>query len=700
MSDNKAIHKFKGGDSFNNRYTLERLVGVGGFADVWKAKDDITGAIVALKIYTNLDDDGIQDLSREYTSMQALVHTNILRADHFDRWGNIPYLVMKFCSGGSLDKKVGKLEPGEAMGILRDVAEGLHYLHQSGIVHQDIKPANVLIDAQGEITHYILSDFGISSKSKTKLSHSVNIKNQGVSMTEAYAPPEKFSPLREDRKPDRKGDIFSLGISMYELVCGYLPFDDLSTGRQLQYENIQVDFSGIEHEKLKRIIALCMQKNRDDRPSAGEIIQMLDSQELPPVASIILGGETAAASTPQSASEAAPTETSDNTDEVSDQPLEGESTLLPTETEANAPLPQDDSKCTRAFTNEEIEQRESPSPIVGEEVDGATVSMDMVGDVTDGNTVDMNSKSVNRDEEIVLPEEKPKKNHHCCLWFVIIFVLLGICGAVLGVLSVFGLGVLDGIMEELDGENQKNEEWVIVADTFTVGGVDFEMMRVTGGDFQMGCNFKDNLASDDEYPVHNVHVSTFYMGRTEVTQALWKAVMGEDNNPSTPKDDNYPVNNVSWNDCQTFIQKLNNATGYSFRLPSEAEWEYAAKINPETQDDGTIEMKSRRFSGGVDDPSSVAWFDENAGELHPVAKLLPNAYGIYDMCGNVIEWCNDYYVNYDTGTAPYGRDNERVLRGGFYSSTKEDIRTTSRGSAPLYISEPFFGLRLALTLTE
>lgn len=247
MVDNHSIHKFKHGDKFHDRYTLDRLIGSGGFADVWKALDESTNSIVALKIYTNLDEDGIKDLSTEYVRMKGLNHTNILRAEHFDTWGNIPYLVMKLCEGGSLNKRVGQMNDDEVLAAMKDIVEGLKYLHENDIVHQDIKPANILVDSNGTSVHYVLSDFGISSKTKTKLSRSVNQKNIGTSMTEAYAPPEKFSPKKVDRLPDRKGDIFSLGISIYELVTGGMPFDDLATGRQLLHdEDVEVDYSGIK----------------------------------------------------------------------------------------------------------------------------------------------------------------------------------------------------------------------------------------------------------------------------------------------------------------------------------------------------------------------------------------------------------------------------------------------------------------------
>lgn len=269
------IHPFQSGDWFHERYRLEKLVGMGGFADVWKAYDSLTDTTVALKIYSRLDDDGIKELATEYRRMQNINHPNLLRGDHFDRWNNMPYLEMQFCEGGSLERRIGKLTDLELISVIRDLCEGLQYLHRNGIIHQDIKPANILIDKHG---HYLLSDFGISSRSKTRLSKSVNMANVSSSaMTEAYAPPEKFSPKFEDRQPDAKGDIFSLGISLYELITGDLPFGSFSTGRQLQYEKIELDFAEIEDERIRTLIAWCMQREKENRPTAAELVSYLNS---------------------------------------------------------------------------------------------------------------------------------------------------------------------------------------------------------------------------------------------------------------------------------------------------------------------------------------------------------------------------------------------------------------------------------------
>lgn len=581
MADNKAIHKFKSGDIFDDRYTLEKLIGVGGFADVWKAVDNTTHSIVALKIYTNLDDDGINDLSEEYTRMQNLNHTNILKADHFDRDGNIPYLVMKFCGGGSLDKKIGRMENEEVLKVIKDMASGLSYLHQCNIVHQDIKPANILIDDSSGTPVYVLSDFGISSKTKTRLSHSVNQKNQGTSMTEAYAPPEKFSSKKEDRRPDRKGDIFSFGISIYELVTGGLPFDELSTGRQLQYDDAEVDFDDIEDETIRDIVERCMEPDKEDRPSAEEILDLLDGKG---------------------------------------------------------------SRKPRKGSGHNSRK---------------TVRVPNAGD--SDNASNANFK-----------------------WIILSIIII------VAALAFYM------VMPESQTE-EASTEYKQEVDTFSINGVIMEMVKIPGGSFNMGCTDPNDTDADaNEKPAQKRTVSDFYMGKYEVTQKLWFAVMNS--NPSTTINDNYPVNNVSWDDCQLFIQRLNAITGRNFRLPTETEWEYAAKVIPNP--DGTPSTKYSKYAGG-NDPDACAWYasgdtaSNGSALLHAVGKKKANAFGLYDMSGNVIEWCQDLYTNYGTGT-PEIDQKQRVLRGGYYDSSYSSIRCTSRGSCESSMAMPPFGLRLCL----
>lgn len=209
--------------------------------------------------------------------------------------------------------------------------------------------------------------------------------------------------------------------------------------------------------------------------------------------------------------------------------------------------------------------------------------------------------------------------------------------------------------------------------TITVsGGVSIDMVYVLGGTFAMGSD--DSVADFNESPIHNVTLSSYYIGKYEVTQELWTAVMGS--NPSNFSGTNLPVEKVSWNDCQDFIAKLNKLTGKTFRLPTEAEWEYAAR--------GGQKSKGYKYSGSyiID---YVAWYDGNSdNKTHAVGTKAPNELGIYDMSGNVWEWCLDWDGSYtsDAQTDPTGAasGSYRVIRGGSWDSYAQGCRCSFRYS--------------------
>ena len=190
-------------------------------------------------------------------------------------------------------------------------------------------------------------------------------------------------------------------------------------------------------------------------------------------------------------------------------------------------------------------------------------------------------------------------------------------------------------------------------------GISIDMVRVEAGTFTMGATAEMKNPDDNEKPTHRVTLTNdYYIGKYEVTQALWQAVMG--NNPSNFKGDNLPVEQVSWNDCQDFLSKLNRLTGKKFRLPTEAEWEYAAR--------GGNKSRGYQYSGS-NNLSDVAWNYNNSGKkTHAVGTKQPNELGIYDMSGNVWEWCQDRYDHYSSSsqTNPTGpnRGSFRMFRGG------------------------------------
>ena len=222
--------------------------------------------------------------------------------------------------------------------------------------------------------------------------------------------------------------------------------------------------------------------------------------------------------------------------------------------------------------------------------------------------------------------------------------------------------------------------------------ISIEMVKVEAGSFNMGATPEMQNPDEDEKPVHRVTLTNnYYIGKYEVTQALWKIVMGS--NPSNSKGDNLPVENVSWNNCQKFISKLNKLTGKSFCLPTEAEWEFAAR--------GGKKSRGYQYSGS-NTLGDVAWYEGNSGsKTHAVGTKQPNELGIYDMTGNVYEWCQDWYGSYSSSpqTNPIGAVSGscRVYRGGCWVSSARNCRTSYRGRRTPDFRYGFLGLRLVLS---
>ncbi len=261
-----------------------------------------------------------------------------------------------------------------------------------------------------------------------------------------------------------------------------------------------------------------------------------------------------------------------------------------------------------------------------------------------------------------------------------------------GDVNADGLTTIDDVITLIDlilthgSQNSAGEE-------FTVNGVSFEMVNVQGGTFVMGATAEQGDEADPvESPAHQVTLSNYYIGKTEVTQALWKAVMGT--NPSSVVGPELPVGNVSWNDCMEFVSRLNNLTGLSFRLPTEAEWEFAAR--------GGNKSKGYRYSGS-NDIDAVAWYFDNAQYSYGrrVAQKSPNELGIYDMSGNMYEWCYDYCAMYESDepqTNPQGpaTGTQRVVRSGSWYSSAAECRNSARSGEGPTAAYVHMGFRLAM----
>ncbi len=227
---------------------------------------------------------------------------------------------------------------------------------------------------------------------------------------------------------------------------------------------------------------------------------------------------------------------------------------------------------------------------------------------------------------------------------------------------------------------------------FEVDGVKFKMVKVVGGTFTMGATGEQcSDALENEKPAHKVILSDYYIGETEVTQALWKAVMGY--NPSYFKGDNLPVEQVSWNDIvERFIPALNRKTGLTYRLPTEAEWEYAAR--------GGGKSKGYKYSGS-NNIGEVAWYYVNSrGKTHPVKGKKANELGLYDMSGNVWEWCQEWDGKCNNGILINSRESEKdsvyVLRGGSWGSRSGHCCVSYHRNDVSGNNRSFIGFRLVL----
>lgn len=291
---------------------------------------------------------------------------------------------------------------------------------------------------------------------------------------------------------------------------------------------------------------------------------------------------------------------------------------------------------------------------------------------------DQNENLTKKSNETQVIKKTHKKHSMRIAWSV---------AGIIGLVAVVWMAIM--VFRDISDKTQSfNEELAIPVNS----NVYVELVKVEVGSFNMGATSEMENPYEDEKPIHRVTLTNnYYIGKYEVTQALWQAVMGS--NPSCFKGDDLPVERVSWNDCQDFISKLNAMTGKRFRLPTEAEWEYAAR--------GGKKSRGYQYSGS-NTLGDVAWYGDNSGsKTHAVGTKQPNELGIYDMAANVEEWCQDRYGSYSSSpqTNPTGAasGSNRVIRGGDWFFLAWDCRTSCRGFRAPGDRFNYLGLRLVLS---
>jgi formylglycine-generating enzyme required for sulfatase activity/tRNA A-37 threonylcarbamoyl transferase component Bud32 len=626
--------------TINNRYEYDPgkdFLGKGGFARVYRARDTLLHREVALKLFNNNGDQRYSVLE-EIRKAIGLEHPNLLRyydvvlQEGENQFGEIEQTqigIMELANAGDL-KDFARNNPGSPLlyKLLKEVLQGLEYLHGKGIIHRDLKAQNILLVKQdGQLTAKI-SDFGISKDTAAG--------GQSASMmagTLAYMAPEQFAPAKYgiDGKIASNLDLWSFGIMVHELLTDSSPFgsrDGDTTIEQIMEQFHTTDLSQeIERlrEPYKSVVKKCLVVNARERiRKASELINHFEG--------------------PASAAPAMPSP-------------DGETRVYP---KGDPTAPRDDD-ATKVY------------PKVGEpgaasraDADATKVYGDMPG------TPDQAEQNV---------QGTPRR--------------MGVLVAVIaGLVLLLGAGGWYMSKQHAAAETAEMRPGKVFRDCADCP----EMVIVPAGSFEMGSN--ENFTGDaelDKYykPVHTVSIGKpFALGKTEVTQGQWKAVMGSNPSHNAGCGDTCPVENVFWNDAKEFIQKLNAKTGKSYHLPSEAEWEYACRAG------GT------HAYCGSDDIDSVAWYDSNSGKkTHAVATKRPNAWGLYDMSGNVAEWTEDCFNGSYSG-APTdgtvwssGNCGWRQIRGGSGDGAPHESRAAMRfGIGNQDHRDDSFGFRVARTV--
>ncbi len=639
------------------RYRVGELLGKGGWGAVFCAEDRqySPARAVALKaIFTTATADEVarKRIEREARLGTELAHPNVVRIGDFTTDMGVYFLIMELVSGGDLNSLRAR-QPDErfsleaALPLLKDIAEGLDYLHSKGIIHRDLKPSNLLWHPDEK--RLKISDFGLSKTARDSILLS-GAKMPSISGTDPYMAPEIWNA--ED--PSKAGDLYALGIIAYEMLKGDPPFRGPNFPDQHRNAPVKPipELPDMVNTALEKILS----KEPSSRFTSGhDFVQAL---EKPP--------------------------------------------LKPKVQEVQEPA------------EESSEHRQKPEQIQRDEGPD------------------------NQDEEVVDYFSKRKKKVNP---FLIILVLVAI--GVSAVLVTNSLRSAANRREaqrlELLGDSERDQnDWADAINYYEqaleIGGensvitsklsdcrtsqreaeaaaaeaerrrratpgyisdgplANMHFAYIPAGSFIMGSTPSFDSDPRNDVPQHRVTLDAFQMMTTEVTQAMWQEVMGS--NPSHfTGNTSHPVEQVSWNDVQDFLRRLNQRDrGKGYRLPTEAEWEYACRAGTTT-----CFYSGERES----DLSNVGWYGSNSSNTtHQVRQKAANVWGLYDMHGNVWEWCNDrydrdYYFN-SPARNPRGPSSGdyRVARGGSIALNYWDCYSTTRGGWQPNFRSKYNGFRI------
>ena len=538
----------------NGEYQIQRKLGQGGFGITYLAlQRSLNRQVVVKEFFLNghctreehthhvtvatggdpkLVSNYYDKFLKEARHIAQLEHPNIVSIISVFEENNTAYYVMKYAPNGSLEDKVkreGHLSEADAKRYILKVAKALRFVHQHKMTHLDVKPANILLNANDDP---LLIDFGLSKQYDYSTGQATSHTPLGIS--KGYAPIEQYDPEAAGNfSPEM--DIYSLGATFFNLLTGITPeHASILANNGIPVQELHA--KGVSQRAISAIFQAMEPLRKDRLHDMDSFISLLEEGPV----------------------------------------------QRPTKQPATQPLSQ-------PYTVQTI--------ISGETEPAAGVP--------------------HEEQAEAQPQPQPKQSHTPVLekirtnWAglgVALSLIVGIVGIVfmLNNNSQGGSPDISADSSFISTDTSVKEVWTNETVTFDVNGVSFTMIHVEGGTFTMGATSEMTEPFPNEKPTHQVTLSSYYIGETEVTQALWKAVMGS--NPSYCIGDDLPVEQVSWDDCQTFISQLNSLTGKRFRLPTEAEWEFAAR--------GGNQSRHTQYSGSsrIDD---VAWNLGNRGNTPP-----------------------------------------------------------------------------------
>ncbi|MDX2042917.1 MAG: bifunctional serine/threonine-protein kinase/formylglycine-generating enzyme family protein [Acidobacteriota bacterium] len=607
-------------------YKLINRLGKGSFGEVWLAQPENEKALpVAVKLPNDPDLDFDALLQETAVWARAGQHPNVVEFIAARVFDHQAVIVSEYVPDGSLEqwlKRNGGRAPSieSAIEMARGILDGLEHLHSKNIIHRDIKPANILMHG----TTPRLADFGHSRVLASTMHSSI------VAGTPAYMAPEAFDAVR-----DKQTDLWSVGVLLYQLLSGRLPFPQRDAA-SLMKAILMTDPLPLPAELpawLRQAVEAAMAKETAGRfQSAAQMRAALVRLAAQPIR------ETRKVEEPAKRSDVQP-------EPIVQPPKRPELEVEPP-------------------TLERGKVMIDVSPLIG--MPGGRV--------------------------------KPVGLRPAVKWGV------GLAAIVLAVVTYVATKTDTPVSPNSFESSGNTQPPANSGGEFTenLNGVNLVMKRLPGGEFLMGSPDGESGRDGDEGPQHRVTVPSFYIGKTEVTQAQWRKVaelpkvfMDLSHDPSHFKGDDLPVELVSYWEAREFCTRLSRLVGRTYRLPSEAEWEYACRA-------GT----TGAYAGNLD---AMTWYFGTAGaKTHPVGQKQPNRFGLYDMYGNVWEWCEDvWHDSYggQHGDPPAdgnawltgGEQQYRVLRGGTWGSIDRGLRSAARLRNGLGSRSIFVGVRVALS---